>query len=236
MLVLNRTRRPHRLRSSLRTESWTDSPDRNSGNSASSHTHASNLGSIPLPITPAEVFHRHASHIFTVAWRLLSNYADAEDVTQEVLLGVVRKLALFRGGSELRTWLHRMTINAALQHRRRCAKRKTQTISEYAEQRLPHAARANHSGPTPDKIAIQEETNRLIEEAMSRLPQVCRVVVALSVVEGMPNLEIGKLLGLSLSAVKSRLRRGRLLMRAALAPHLEWAAPVSRVRAVTARC
>jgi RNA polymerase sigma-70 factor (ECF subfamily) len=155
---------------------------------------------------------------------LLSNYADAEDVTQEVLLGVVRKLALFRGRSELKTWLHRMTVNAALQYRRRLAKRKAQTISGCMEQLLPRLAWANHSGPTPDKIAIQQETNRLIEEAMSRLPEVFRVVVALSVVEGRPNLEIGELLGLSLSAVKSRLRRGRLLMRAALAPHLELSA------------
>src|SRR5262245_64329485 len=58
---------------------------------------ASFPSSVPLPITAQEVFEQHASKIFSLAWRFLNNYADAEDVTQDVLLSVVRKLGQFRG-------------------------------------------------------------------------------------------------------------------------------------------
>jgi RNA polymerase sigma-70 factor (ECF subfamily) len=174
--------------------------------------------SVPLPITAEEVFQNHASQIFSLAWRLLSNYADAEDVTQDVLLSVVRKLGDFRGRADLKTWLHRVTVNAALLYRRRSLKQKLRTMSDSLDQFAPSTRR---SESTPDKIAVQRETHRLIEEAISRLPEIYRDVFVLSDVEGWPNAEIGELLGLTLAAVKSRLHRARLLLRAALAAHLE---------------
>src|SRR5437588_475570 len=63
-------------------------------------------------ITVEEVFRDHAGAVFGLARRMLGNDADAEDVTQEVLLQVVRKLDTFRGEAALATWLHRVTANA----------------------------------------------------------------------------------------------------------------------------
>src|SRR6476620_6456936 len=75
------------------------------------------------PLTPEQVFREHAPRVYNLARRMLGNDADAEDVTSEVLLQVVRKLHTFRGDAALPTWLHRVTVNAALALREKRANR-----------------------------------------------------------------------------------------------------------------
>src|SRR5256886_11712065 len=72
-------------------------------------------------LTPEQVFHDYAPRVYSLARRMLGSDLDAEDVTQDVLLQVVRKLPSFRGESAFPTWLHRVTVNAALGHRRKKA-------------------------------------------------------------------------------------------------------------------
>src|SRR5436190_874303 len=73
--------------------------------------------------TAEQVFRDYAPRVFALARRLLGNDADAEDVTQDVLVKVIRKLDTFRGESDIFTWLHRMTVNSALTTRAKRAKR-----------------------------------------------------------------------------------------------------------------
>src|SRR5881398_250738 len=75
----------------------------------------------PAALTPDQVFRDYAPRVYNLARRMLGNDADAEDVTQDVLLQVVRKLDTFRGESAFPTWLHRVTVNAALAYRRKRA-------------------------------------------------------------------------------------------------------------------
>src|SRR5436189_3872699 len=84
----------------------------------------------PLPekLTPELVFREYAPRIYHIARRMLNNDADAEDVTQDVLLQVVRKLHTFRGDAQISTWLHRVTVNAALAHREKRANREKREI------------------------------------------------------------------------------------------------------------
>src|SRR6476469_9205310 len=86
-------------------------------------TAATTLADGASPVTPELVFRDYAPRIYHIARRMLGNDADAEDVTQDVLLQVIRKLDTFRGESVLGTWLHRVTVNAALAHRRKRARR-----------------------------------------------------------------------------------------------------------------
>jgi RNA polymerase sigma-70 factor (ECF subfamily) len=185
--------------------------------SFASSVHSRPLSGRPaLPSSTIEgVFGCHASRIFNLAYRLLGNHADAEDVTQDVFLSVVRKLGEFRGRSDLRTWLYRVTTNAVLTHRRRSARRKRCMMSEKLD-RLSARPRRTHQESAPEDTAIRRESRRLIDEAISRLPKVYRDVLILGDVDGLPNTEIGKLLGLTVAAVKSRLHRGRDMMRGAL--------------------
>src|SRR5262245_15592981 len=96
------------------------------------------------PPTAEQIFREHAPRIHSLAWRMLGNDADAEDVTAEVLVQVVRKLDTFRGESALTTWLHRVTVNAALALRRKRAARREQQTAEPVE---------GGSGPTPSSTA-----------------------------------------------------------------------------------
>src|SRR6516162_10029984 len=75
-----------------------------------------------MSLTVEDVFHTHAPRVYRVARRMLGNEADAEDVTQDVLLQVIRKLDTFRGEASFTTWLYRVTVNAALLHRRKHAR------------------------------------------------------------------------------------------------------------------
>lgn len=187
------------------------------------------LSSSELPPTPEYVFREYAPRIFHIARRLLGNDTDAEDVTQDVLMQVVRKLHTFRGESALPTWLHRITVNAALAHRTKRANREKHEAAGNSEENLDALAiEETHDGVTlprtggdPSAVALAAEQRRLIDRAIAKLPEPFRDVYVLADVEGMPNPEVADTLGLSVSAVKSRLHRARLRMRDALAPHFE---------------
>jgi RNA polymerase sigma-70 factor (ECF subfamily) len=175
-------------------------------------------------LTPEKVFREYAPRVFALARRMLGNDADAEDVTQDVLLQVVRKLNTFRGEADVFTWLHRMTVNAALAHRAKRARRQEHETHDPLDQFLEsghHASAVKPWSVTPDQEALDKERSQIIEKAIAKLPELYRDVYVLADVEGLSNPEIGDMLQLSLPAVKSRLHRGRLMMRDALAPHFE---------------
>lgn len=177
-----------------------------------------------LPPSPEELFRDHAPRVYTLARRMLGNDADAEDVTQDVLLQVIRKLATFRGESSFSTWLHRVTVNAALAHRRKRALREEGRVNDPLElfpDNGHHPLPVRRWAAAPEQQVLDQETHQLIEAAIARLPESYRDVYVLADVEGMANADIADLLEMSVSAVKSRLHRARLMMRDALAPHFE---------------
>jgi RNA polymerase sigma-70 factor (ECF subfamily) len=185
-----------------------------------------NHGKVVAP-DPERVFRDHGPRVYNLARRMLGNDADAEDVTQDVLLQVLRKGNSFRGDASFPTWLHKVTVNAALGHRRRRARRHEHEhpdTSHLFEEGGGHAQPVRPWSIDPETVAEDRETARLIEDAIAKLPPVYRDVYVLADVEGLHNAEIGDMLGLSVPAVKSRLHRARLLMRHALAPHFEEAA------------
>ena len=177
----------------------------------------------------ALVYEQFATRIYTVAFRMLGSVADAEDVTQEVLLQVVRKLDTFRGESSLLTWLYRVTVNAVLALRRKRASCREWQIADADARPV-----AGYSSPTPspEALVLGGELRERLDRAIRRLPELYRDVFVLADVEQLSNIEIGRLLGLSLPAVKSRLHRARLLLREALQPYFaEWGThtPAARV-------
>lgn len=162
--------------------------------------------------------------VYNMARRMVSTDVDAEDVTQDVLLQVVRKLPSFRGDAAFPTWLHRVTVNAALTHRRRQA-----TRHQHGLDRSLHGFGADEPidapapGPniTPDDQMVHSEIRQLIDRAVAQLPEAYRLVFVLADVEGLPNQEVADRLDMTLPAVKSRLHRARAMLRESLAPHFE---------------
>jgi RNA polymerase sigma-70 factor (ECF subfamily) len=175
-------------------------------------------------LTPERVFRDYAPRVYNLARRMLGNDADAEDVTQDVLLQVVRKLDTFRGEAALPTWLHRVTVNAALAARRKRARRDEGRITDPLDGFTEDGKHGGYVRPwpkLPDTLALDREQKDLIERAIAGLPEIYRDVFVLADVEQLPNAEIGEMLDLSVPAVKSRLHRARLMMRDALSKHYE---------------
>jgi len=167
---------------------------------------------------------RHGAWIYRLALRLTGSPPDAEEVAQDALLKVVQKIDTFRGQAAFRSWVYRIVANLAYQRLRGRHKREdvsldavlpvfdemgrhTETISDWSEQ-------------MDDRLLAREARQRL-QEAIDHLPPDYKVVFVLHDLEGRPNAEIAELLDLSLPAVKSRVHRARLFLRAKLADYFE---------------
>src|SRR5262249_52313107 len=140
-------------------------------------------GPVGAPETAEEVFHNYSSRVYHLALRMLNNEADAEDVTQEVLLQVTRKLDTFRGQAALSTWLHRITVNAALAYRRKRAQFKPGPAPASLDDLVTDGARVGAPRPpalAPDQQALNRESRRLIDRALERVPEMYRTPVVLS--------------------------------------------------------
>jgi len=173
--------------------------------------------------TVERIFAEHAPRIYRLVRLLLGSDSDAEDVTQQVFLQVVRKLSTFRGESTLSTWLNRVAVNTALAFRKQRGDRRKHETAEPLEE---FAADGSHAVPVrrvaePLPEVLAHEMHELIEKAIARLPDLYRDVFVLADVEEHSNQEIADMLGLKVPAVKSRLHRARLLMRKMLAPYFE---------------
>lgn len=177
------------------------------------------------PLTPDQIFRQYAPRVYNLARRMLGNAADAEDVTQEVFVQVLRKLPTFRGEAAFPTWLYRVTINAILTYRRKRARWEAhQALPEpladfHTDGSHHHPVRPLLTGP--EKTAIEHETHQLLEKAITQLPETYRDVYVLVDVEELPIAEVAELLGLKVPAIKSRLHRARLILRHALSPYFE---------------
>jgi RNA polymerase sigma-70 factor, ECF subfamily len=175
-------------------------------------------------LTPDGVFREYAPRVYNLARRMLGNDADAEDVTQDVLVQVVRKLDTFRGDAAFTTWLHRVTVNAALAARRKRARRDEGRVNDPLDAFTDDGHHAGFVRPwpkLPDTPVLDQEQRQLIEQAIAGLPEMYRDVFVLADVEQLPNAEIAELLEMSVPAVKSRLHRARLMMRDSLSRHFE---------------
>jgi RNA polymerase sigma-70 factor (ECF subfamily) len=148
-----------------------------------------------------ELVRRHQQEVFTLAVRLLGSRELAADVTQDALIRAWRGLPSFRGEAAFSTWLHRITVNAAWSARRK-ARRHAAANLEQVEHELPGV----------DHVAIEGEAIRLrgeLKSAVASLTPGTRAVVILKDVYGWSHADIAGALGISVTAAKVRLHRGR---------------------------
>lgn len=157
----------------------------------------------------------HQRKIYSLALRMLGNEEDAEDVLQETFLALFRSLKAFRGGSRLSTYLHRTAVNFSmmkLRQRRRRRERQHVALEQAAESPDPRAFSLEG--------LLESEKRALLGRLLMELGKGERAAVVLSDIEGIPNAEASRIMGVSLPAFKSRLRRGREGLRKKLLPHI----------------
>jgi RNA polymerase sigma-70 factor (ECF subfamily) len=144
-----------------------------------------------------------------VAYRLTGNDADAQDLVQEVLLRVRRGLETYRPGS-LEGWLSRITTNAFLDEVRRRRRRPVDALPDDPDAAHPPAASA-------DEVLASSALPEDVQGALVQLPAEFRAAVVLCDVVGLGYAEIAESLGVPVGTVRSRIHRGRALLREALA-------------------
>jgi RNA polymerase sigma-70 factor (ECF subfamily) len=152
------------------------------------------------------LYRENERKVFGLCFRLSSDPALAEELTQEVFVRAWRKLASFRGESAFSSWLYPLTVNVALSERRSRRRRDARIVATEDPASLERAPRS----PAP-------EAGFDLEKAMAALPPGARAVFVLHDVEGRTHEEIAKLLGLAPGTSKAQLHRARRLLREALA-------------------
>jgi RNA polymerase sigma-70 factor (ECF subfamily) len=142
---------------------------------------------------------RHRETVSRLVFRMLGGPRDLDDVVQEVFLQVYRSLPDFRGQSKFSTWLHRVTVNVVLMHRRAARSRPT-----YGEEPHPDTT-ADQETVAPDVDADRRERMRAFARILDRLAEKKRVVFILHDLEGVPPVEIAKIVGAPVLTVRTRL-------------------------------
>ena len=163
-------------------------------------------GNVP---TWEEVARDHGRFLYTLAFRLTGNSDDAQDLVQEVLLRVRKGLETYRPGS-LEGWLSRITTNTFLDEVRRKRRRPADPLPENPDWVLPPSMAADEAlagGALPDDV----------QTALRALPADYRAAVVLCDVVGLPYQEIASALDVPVGTVRSRIHRGRAMLREVLA-------------------
>jgi RNA polymerase sigma-70 factor (ECF subfamily) len=153
-----------------------------------------------------EVARDHGRFLYNVAYRLAGNDADAQDLVQETLLRVRRGLESYTPGS-LQGWLSRIVTNVFLDEVRRRRRRPTDALPDEPDRVLPPSAAADEAS---------EDLSEEVQAALSALPDEFRTAVVLCDVVGMSYDEIAAVQGVPVGTVRSRIHRGRRLLRGAL--------------------
>lgn len=160
---------------------------------------------------------RHSRYLFTVAHRLTGDVADAEDVVQEAWLKAHRQLRHFEARADVRTWLHRIAVNCAIDHIR--ARRHREEGHDPAELELgPLGAHGVDGQATPERLAESGQIRARVREALGHLTRLERAAFTLRHLEGLSIDEVGHALGLKTSATKHSIFRAVRKMRQALEP------------------
>ena len=161
--------------------------------------------------------------IFSLLARIAQDRADAADMTQEVFVKVFRGMGSFHGESSLRTWIYRIALREASNHRRWWMRHKQREVpieEEFGEGHQGAPLRLKQvladPGESPFEMAVHEENRVRVETALNRVPEPFRTTLILRDIEGFVYEEVAEMQGVNLGTVKSRLVRGRAYLKAQL--------------------
>ena len=172
----------------------------------------------------AELAETYSSKIYQLAFRYLRNKEDAEEVTQDVLFKVYRKVGAFRGDAALSSWIYRITFNSAMSRLRTAKYQRAQeeerkaTIDADGEPTMPqrHEDVADWSDLADERV-LRSQLRQRVFRAILALPAIYRAPVMLRDIQGMSTEEASAMLHVKDQTLKSRLHRGRLILRKQLA-------------------
>jgi RNA polymerase sigma-70 factor (ECF subfamily) len=162
---------------------------------------------------------RHGDYLYRVALRVTRNETEAGEAVQEAFISTFRGISGFEGRSSLRTWLHRLTVNAALMRRRSTVRRGEVSIEELApdvdfERWEPEWQFAESS----ETLLMRQGIRDAVTAAMDKLPEQYRILIILRDIEGYDTREVAEMLEDNEGNVKVRLHRARSALKKLLEP------------------
>jgi RNA polymerase sigma-70 factor (ECF subfamily) len=149
----------------------------------------------------------------------MKNREDAEEVTQDVLLKVYRKIDKFRGDAALSSWIYRITFNTAMSrlrtHRaeRAADVERDRTAAARSQDEVPAPRQPADWSHMPDEELMRRQLREAVAHALPRLPEIYRIPVVLRDIEGLSTEEASTRLRVKDQTLKSRLHRGRVMLR-----------------------
>ncbi len=175
-----------------------------------------------------ELVERHNRRIYRTLVGITGNTEEAEDATQDTFLKAFQHIRRFRGKSKFSTWLTRIAINTGVERTRR--HKSVVSLDESGEEGdrefRPRQVRA--WADDPEQAYSKKQLRELVEQGLMKLPSKYRVVVILRDIDQLSTEEAAEILGLGIPALKTRLLRGRLMLREELAPHFMISGAVKR--------
>ena len=163
--------------------------------------------------------HRQA---YNVAFRLTGNHADADDLTQETFLRAYRFFDRYNRSMPFENWLYRIMSRVFIDELRKKPKHRTQSIDQPINSNASGEREMLLEIPdydsNPENALLTDQLDEVLQNALNSLPDEFRIAVILADIEGLSYEEIAETMGCSLGTVRSRLHRGRKLLRSRLAP------------------
>ena len=171
-----------------------------------------------------QIVENYQRKIYALAFNMTRNQMDAQDVAQEVLLSIYRKIHTFQGKSAFSSWVYRITLNASYMKLRNRKKEQYVSLDDF----MPSFNNAGFQSEkitdwseNTDSLLFSNETKGVIEKAVDQLPEKEKVVFILRDVDGLSTEKVGEILDLTVPAVKSRLHRARLFLRKKLSTYFD---------------
>ena len=180
------------------------------------------------PAAFEQLIAQHGTMLYRVALRFMGQRQDAEEVVQETLLHVYEKIDTFDQRAALPSWLYRIVVNTALMRLRAKSRRPEELLDTSGPSFTADGQHAREVGVwalPPEDTLLRQEALALLQQAITRLPDLYRAVYVLAEIEGLRHEEIATILGITVSTAKTRLHRARLLLREALAHYFEGKTP-----------
>lgn len=176
------------------------------------------------PVAMNEMVTNYSKNVYGFVLRILKNEADAADAVQETMLKVYEKIHMLRDEAALSGWIYRIASNAAYMKIRKRKKENHLSIEDYMPQFNldgSHLCTVSNWASMSENKLLTHELGEVLSDAIDRLAAKDKIIVSLRDMEGFPTKEVAEIMGMSISAVKSRLHRARLYLRECLSRHFK---------------
>ena len=163
-----------------------------------------------------EIFEKYHKKVYSIAYGVVRQREEALDVVQEVFIKLFRSIKNFRGRSQFYTYLYRMVMNTAIDHKRKAGKQFMPSLDEEGSIQPSDDAEKG-----PERVLLQKELEERVKLAMDKLPAEQKAALIFRDVEGLSYQEMAEAMGCSIGTVMSRLHYGRKRMQESLKDYVK---------------